>query len=476
MNNNAYNIIDKIFNKNIELLQELIGYDSVYDEKTADIVNPFGKIPSDCLNHFLNNAFSHDFSIKNIDNMVGYAEIGPSKKEDGSPSDLIGILAHLDIVPTGDHNKWTYPPLKGEIHENKLYGRGAIDDKGPLIASYIAMQALKESGIKLNKRFRLIAGLDEETGFRCMNRYKETEEIPVFSFSPDANFPAVNAEKGQLNVVLKRFLTNEGLEPIRIQGLTCGERANIVPDVAHAYFSGSIYSLKRTIEEMNLDYIEVDFFEDEFLKVTAYGKAAHAMHPEKGINAMHRLINLIADIELDYGPWELKAWIKDVSEKLDNQTNGKNFNMNISDDISGDLTLNLGILRYRGEDLTIKYDIRYPVTKDPQEMEELVENLAGGLGMLYKITKHLPPLYIEEGSPYLNSLLKAYRDNTSDLSKPLSIGGRTYSTLFPNALSFGAVFPGENEIAHQADEYIDLEKMKLATKIYLDALINLNEL
>lgn len=469
-------LIEEIFNKNISLLQELIRINSVNDESTADQQNPFGKGPSNCLNHFLDSAYQLDFSVKNIDNMVGYVEFGPTDKAEYNNSDLIGIIAHLDVVPTGDPNKWDSDPFSGEIHYNKLYGRGAIDDKGPLMASFIAMQILKNLGIKINKRFRLIAGLDEETNFRCMNRYKETEEIPVFSFSPDANFPAVNAEKGQLNVLLKRNFDNSSLESTKVQGLYCGERANIVPDVAHAYFSGNIYALKREIEDMNLDDIEVEFFEEDFLKVTAYGKAAHAMHPEQGSNAMHKIIDLLDRIELDYGPWSIRHWAKDINSKLKNQTDGAAFDLNMSDEISGPLTLNLGILRYRGQDLTIKYDIRYPVTKTPDEMERAVENLAHGLGMVYKVSKHLPPLYVEEDSPYLQTLLKAYRDNTNDNAAPLSIGGRTYSSLFPNAVSFGAIFPGDDEVAHQANEFVDLEKLKLATKIYLDALINLNNL
>ncbi|RKJ18011.1 M20/M25/M40 family metallo-hydrolase, partial [Butyricicoccus sp. 1XD8-22] len=91
---------------------------------------------------------------------------------------------------------WTYPPFKGEVVDGKLYGRGAIDDKGPTIASLLALKMVKDAGIKLNKRVRMIIGTDEESGFRCVDRYFEKEEMPTIGFAPDADFPLINAEKG----------------------------------------------------------------------------------------------------------------------------------------------------------------------------------------------------------------------------------------------------------------------------------------
>ena len=144
---NIDNLIEKYFEKAVQDMQDLIKINSQLDRNTADEKHPFGKGAAECLNKFINIAENDGFTVKNIDNFAGYAEYGSG--------DLIGVLAHLDVVPAGNESLWQYPPFAAEIHDNKLYGRGAIDDKGPLIAAYTAVKILKEAGIKFNKRFRL---------------------------------------------------------------------------------------------------------------------------------------------------------------------------------------------------------------------------------------------------------------------------------------------------------------------------------
>ena len=446
-------LIEKYFDKAVQDMQDLIKINSQLDRSTVDEKNPFGKGAAECLNKFINIAEKDGFTVKNIDNYAGYAEYGNGN--------LIGILAHLDVVPAGNESLWQHSPFAAKIYDNKLYGRGAIDDKGPLIAAYTAVKILKATGIKLNKRFRIIAGCDEETSMRCIKRYKETEEIPVFSFSPDANFPAVYAEKGQMQITMKRDFPLQGFEPVKLLGLTCGERVNIVPDTAYAYFAGDLAKIKRQLED---------------LQVKATGKSAHAMNPEKGINAMYKLLHYLAHPSLDYGSWELMLWIRQIAYLLNDESNGKSFNIDCYDDISGSLTINLGILRYKTEDLILKFDIRYPVTMNSSKIESKINNLAEKMMMLTQISKHIPPLYIDKNNQYLQELLKAYQEVTNDKSEPVAIGGRTYCTMMPNSLSFGANFKDDEELAHQNNEYIDLDKFKTLIKIYIKSLINLNNM
>ncbi len=461
-------VIEDSFDKAVKNLQELIQINSKFDKSTATGNNPFGKGVSKCINKFLSIAESDGFITKNMDNYICFAEWGSG--------DLIGILTHLDVVPEGNSTLWKYPPFAGEIHNNKIYGRGAIDDKGPLIAVYTALNILKNSGINFNKKFRIIAGGDEESGMACIEKYKETEEIPTFSFSPDANFPAVYAEKGQMEITMKRTFYLQGFEPIKLLGLTCGERANVVPDTAFAYFGGNIAKIKRQLEEIAKDEIEIDYYKDDYLEVKVTGKSAHAMNPEKGENAMIKLLKILAHPSLDYGSWELMNWIRDMAYLLNNEGDGKYLGINCADNISGNLTINLGIVRYKAEDLILKFDVRYPVTMPINKIENKVKVLAEKMAMLYKITKHLPPLYVEKDNPYLKELLNAYYEITKDNSEPLAIGGRTYCSKLPNAVSFGANFIGDEEMAHQRDEYIGLDKFKKLIKIYLQGLINLNNM
>ncbi len=461
-------LIKNYFEKAVQDMQDLIKINSQYDRNTVDETCPFGAGAAECLNKFISIAESDGFTVRNIENYAGYAELGEGE--------LIGILSHLDVVPAGNENLWKYPPFAAEIHDNKLYGRGAIDDKGPLIAVYTALKILKDSGIKFNKRFRIIAGCDEETSMRCLKKYNETEEIPSFSFSPDANFPAVYAEKGQMQITMNRDFPLQGFEPVKLLGLTCGERVNVVPDTAYAYFAGDTAKIKRQLEEIAGDDLEIDYYQQDYLQVKATGKSAHAMNPEKGINAMYKLLRYLAHPSLDYGSWELMLWIRQVAFLLTDDCDGRNFNINCSDDISGNLTINLGIVRYKTEDLTLKFDIRYPVTIKSSKMENKIHNLAEKMMMLTQISKHIPPLFVDKNNPYLKELLKAYQEVTSDYSEPIAIGGRTYCTMMPNSLSFGANFKDDEELAHQNNEYIDLDKFKKLIKIYIKALINLNNM
>ncbi|MER2090202.1 MAG: M20/M25/M40 family metallo-hydrolase, partial [Sporosarcina sp.] len=135
----------------LEDLQQLIAIPSVLDENAVTKDLPFGPEPKRALDWLLEEGRKAGMSVKNVDNMAGHIEMG-------NGDDIIGILCHVDVVPPGSN--WTYGPYDGTIVDGKLFGRGAIDDKGPTIAAWHAMKLVKESGITLNKRVRLIIGTD----------------------------------------------------------------------------------------------------------------------------------------------------------------------------------------------------------------------------------------------------------------------------------------------------------------------------
>ena len=81
-------------------------------------------------------------------------------------------------------------------------GRGVQDDKGPSLAALYAVKSLLDDGIQFTKRIRFIFGTDEETLWRCMNRYNQIEEQADLGFAPDSSFPLTYAEKGLLQVKL----------------------------------------------------------------------------------------------------------------------------------------------------------------------------------------------------------------------------------------------------------------------------------
>ena len=187
------NYIENLKDEIINSTCEIINIPSVMD-KSDNPTKPFGEDCNKALEYMLNLGKRLGFRTKNIDGYCGYIEFGEGK-------DLVGIIGHLDVVPSGDG--WTYPPFEATIKDNKIFGRGAIDDKGPVIASLYAMKAVTEN-LKVNKRVRLILGLNEENGWKCINYYKKHEELPSIGFSPDANFPCIYAEKHILSVLIKQ--------------------------------------------------------------------------------------------------------------------------------------------------------------------------------------------------------------------------------------------------------------------------------
>lgn len=135
---------------------------------------------------------------------------------------LVGIIGHLDVVPSGDG--WNSNPFRAKIENGKIYGRGSIDDKGPVIAALYAMKAVK-GNLKINSRVRLILGLNEEKSWECISHYKKVEEWPTIGFSPDADFPCIYAEKGIETIYLKENYTKYSNSPIQIYNIDCNNNA-----------------------------------------------------------------------------------------------------------------------------------------------------------------------------------------------------------------------------------------------------------
>lgn len=289
-------------------LCDIITYPSVSEENSNSHF-PFGKACSDCLKYFLNLANFLGFRTKNIDGYCGYAEFGEGKE-------LIGIVGHLDVVPAIEED-WTYLPFTPTIANGRIYGRGTIDDKGPVIASLYAMKAvmeyIKDNNITLNKRIRLIVGLNEEKNWKCIEHYKQTEEIPTISFSPDSDFPCIYAEKSVISIMLKEPLPiinsssifSKIKQPvIHIEEIDCGNNAiNVVPKICSIVFSinkplvitSVISFLKKTIEKYNYD-IDIYKIDNNRIKLTSYGVASHSAHPELGVNAISKLIIVFQDL------------------------------------------------------------------------------------------------------------------------------------------------------------------------------------
>lgn len=397
-------------------------------ESEAEENMPFGRGVNDCLLKALRLMNTLGFSTKNCEGYCGYGEVGEGE--------LFGILCHLDVVPEGEG--WSVPPYGGQTVDGKLFGRGTLDDKGPFVACLYAAAKLLETK-KPTKRLRFILGCDEESGWKCMEKYLATEEIPASGFSPDADFPVINCEKGIVYHTLTLPLP-EGVE------ITAGLRPNMVPDKAEATVPAEKSSL--------LPYGKKD---GDKIRISAFGKAAHGSHPEKGENALVKLLSILG---AEYN--ELKT-LADIFGCSDGSTVG----LNLSDDKSGDLSWNLGTARTDNGNFIMELDIRYPVSFNRDFVTDKLKKLPCEVEQGF----YHDPLYVPEDNPLVKKLIAAYDKVTGEHARPISIGGGTYARALPLGVAFGPCF-GDAPI-HEVDEYISLEHFRTLIDIYTEAIDSL---
>lgn len=431
----------------VKSLQKVIAFNT--EKGAAEDGAPFGKNIKDCLDFTLDLAASIGLTTYNCDGYAGHADFV------GTTDEVLGILGHLDVVPS-KAEEWLYPPYAAEIHDGKLYGRGTMDDKGPMIACLYAVKALKEAGFTPSKTIRLIFGCDEESGMQCVEHYFSKMPYPTVSFSPDGDFPVINREKGiyQFDVVCGKL--PEGVT------ITAGERANVVPSLCQT--TSQIRQLdmgewqdKISCEKTTSGYI-----------YTTLGKSAHGSTPDEGINATHVMLKMLAANYPD------NATLKFLAEKVIDTT-GKAWDIDLCDQESGRLTCNLGVLRTATDGtLTATVDIRFPVTYNCDQMYKLLRantpsefEVEGG---------HVSePLFVPSDSKLVTTLMKVYNDAMGVNLEPLAIGGGTYSRCLPNCVAFGPLFPGEEQTIHMPNECVDLNNLRKMAELYLEAIYEITK-
>ena len=459
---------------------DLITFPSI-SEESKNSHFPFGKACSDALKYFLNLADSLGFKTKNVDGYCGWAEIG-----DGD--ELIGIIGHLDVVPAREED-WSYSPFIPTIYNNCIYGRGAIDDKGPVIASLYAMKAVanyyKENNLTFDKRVRLIVGLNEEKDWKCIDYYKKHEEIPTMGFSPDSDFPCIYAEKSVISILISENLSSIGLISkdksysqeilITIEEIYCNQNAiNVVPKFCSIVLNvknniimpNIITSAKKIIEQYNYE-IDLYKIDENHLKLTSHGVASHSAHPELGVNAISKLIVVLNDLFDKYNVHF--PLFSDFCKLIGDDYTGRNLGLNIEDE-SGALTLNTSQLYIKDNKVNIGINLRVPVHTKP---EEIVNTFEENFKLKVSVLRIQPSLYIEKENPLVQKLCTIFNETCNSNFEPIAIGGATYARAIPNCISFGMNFPKDKDMCHQADEFIEINKLLLATNIYAKAIFEL---
>ncbi|CCP88286.1 dipeptidase PepV [Candidatus Phytoplasma solani] len=438
----------------ITSLQNLLKINSELTSFSPDRVGaPFGKGNQKALEYMLDLGKQSNFEVVNVDGYAGHIEYGSQKE-------WVCMIGHLDVVPAGSN--WTYPPYEARIVDGKIFARGAEDDKGPTIAVFWALKILKELNLPLQKRIKLILGLDEETGWRCMEYYfQKFPEIPSCGFIPDSHFPVVYAEKG-----ICVFLFERTLEDWRIISIKSGSASNVVPD-----FASAIIIFDPTFLILFNDFIAKNNIQatlttsNNQIKIDVFGKLAHGSTPWQGKNALYLLIKILKALGID------NDLINLFDQYLVDDLEGKQIGIYHNDHKTGKLVCFSGVLEYINNKVSFSLNLRYPKGMTYQTIETKLTQLAQKYHFTLKADFHRPLLYVDPQSNFIQTLMQVYQKYTDDLtSKPLCVGGGTFARCAPNLVAFGPHFKGEPSLAHQKDEFMSIKNLLQLTTIYAEAL------
>lgn len=442
--------IEEKVEETLNTLANLIKIPSVYDATSVSKLNPYGKYVSEALAFLKEEALRLGFESATIyDNRVLEIDVGGS-------GPIIGVFAHCDVVSA--EGNWSYPPFTLTRVNDLIYGRGVIDDKGPLVLIMYVLKILKEQNKIKNHKLRLVIGGDEERGSSCLNYYFETlkKEEPEYAFTPDADFPLIYSEKGILHFYLSSTITLKNVISIE-----AGNAFNICIDKAKI-------ELKEADEEfikfLDAKKIEYDTLDDK--TIIFKGKASHGSLPLLGKNAF-----LIAIAQI--GEFYDEESLKELYSMLIDQE-GKGLNIYVNDETLGSSSLNIGLANYKNNCLSVGIDYRHPHLLD---YAQIVENINKFHKYSYKEISYAKPLYVDPEGKLVKTLLTSYRKISGDtISKPLAIGGGTYAKEVKNCVAFGPAINEKDYHMHGVDEFYDINEMKQAMHIYYEALLKLLDL
>lgn len=454
-------VIEGYKDRIIEETQKLVRIKSVEDQPREGM--PFGEGVNNALLSALKLGEELGFKTKNVDGYMGYIEYGEGEG-------MVGVLGHLDVVPEG--KGWDYDPYGAEIANGKIFGRGTMDDKGPIVASIFGLKALKDIGVNPDRRIRILLGTNEETGSKEVPYYLQKEEAPTIGFTPDASFPVINAEKGILSFTLIREFKTAESPIVYIKG---GEKVNMVPDMCEvALKEVDKEDIMRKVDAFSKTHgFQMEYeIKDDMLIIRAQGASAHASTPELGRNGIMMMLEFINF----YGVCssEEKEVIQYFAEKIGMEVNGETLGIGLEDSASGKLTVNVGTIMLNDKILSVGFNVRYPVTFKAEDVMDVIENDCKDKQLKIEGLRNSKPLYFEKDHVLVKKLCDVYNRETGDNIEPIAIGGGTYAKSMKNIVAFGPQFPDTEEVIHKPNEYIELDVLMKITKIYAEAIKELS--
>jgi succinyl-diaminopimelate desuccinylase len=336
------------------------------------------------------------------------------------------------------------------------------------------MYCARELCPELKHGFRLLLGSGEETGCKDIEQYLSKNDPPPNVFAPDADFPLVNVEKGRFVPVFNASWSEEHALP-RVLSITGGKTTNVVPDRAEAVVEGISkdeaepfcreYSAKTGTRLSAREH-------GAKLIITAEGKAAHAAMSFNGNNAQTALTAMLGAMPFADGTGQ--DYIRALGRLFPHgDCHGGAFGIAMSDEVSGELTINFGVLAYTVTDLTGNFDSRTPACADSVDLVEITRDKlqSEGLQMTYSDISRCH--HTAESTPFVQTLLKLYEEYTGNPGECLIMGGSTYVHEIPGGVAFGCNMPGVDNKIHSSNEFISIDHLVMSAKMFAMAIIDM---
>lgn len=433
-------------NEMIEELKKFVSINSVLDESTITKGKPFGEGVDKALEYVAELGKKNGFKVDRCDGYATEITIGEGSKN-------IGIYAHADVVPVS--GVWNKPAFEPYVENGNIYGRGTSDDKGPFIAAFFAAKALNELGLLKDTKITMVVGGDEESGSRCLEYYFHTLKKPYadYGFTPDSDFPLIYGEKG-----ISDFVPEIKVEIPGVKSIKGGVASNAVCDRVEVEMD----DFSKVEEFCKKSHISYEITGKTFVFL---GKSCHGSTPELGDNAALKALNVLGKVCGVEILTKIAAGLSD--------TTGTAFGGFGKSKLLGQTTYCVGLISYEKGVLKFTVNFRYP---ENVNREEYVANFDNVFGTKSAFDGESKFLLFDPKTKLVKTLLKAYRRETLDFSKPFTIGGGTYAKHCKNTIAFGALFPGRVSTMHEPNEYMPLKDIYKAADIYATAIKLLGKL
>lgn len=435
------------FERYLEDLKQLIQIESIksFPEPGA----PYGKPIKKALMWFKDLARRFGFPVNILDDKVVIVDFDDEKR-DGH----IAIFAHLDVVTVEDSDDWIVPPFSGKVKNGRMYGRGTLDNKGPALAILYAMNRLKTKGFTPEMGIRLVVGGDEESGMDCIETYKKHMPLPDFGFTPDAMFPVTLKEKGIITFEVEFLLDENSV----IHSVDIGRSTNVKPSTGTYYIEKGNEGVMNFLDNVGTQVEELE----QYYKIDISTKNGDAI--PCAVNQLEKLVRNENSTKKSLSILS-SFFLDETGEKLGIA----------SPDEDEEVVMKATKLQTESNLLVLTLDIRYPTGMVEVKMKNRLTRAVTNLGLKGSVISSKPPIDFDEEHPMIKRLIHVYESVTGRHDPPASISGGTYARVYPDrVIAFGALLPGEPITAHQKNEYVKLELMRLWLEIYEKAIKSLS--